>query len=159
MTELITEPVSGGVAAWDREKNAVLTNFHATPRENFAFRMKCINAIGGGDSAIGKLIALRHWLVHEVEFVSQETGETVKTFRTVLVDAEGTAVAFVSDGVADGIRHVYSEFGTETLDPPLMVKVEQRQTAKKRRVYKLIVVAESELEAAPAAAPAKKGKK
>jgi hypothetical protein len=158
LTELITEPVSGGVAAWHREKNAVLTNFHESPRDNFAFRMKCINAIGGGDSALGKLIALKHWLVHEVEFVSQETGEVVNTFRTVLVDADGTAVAFVSDGVADGIRHVYSEFGTEPLDPPLIVKVEQRQTAKKRRVYKLIVVPESELSAAGQPAP-KKGKK
>ena len=157
MTELIAEPVSGGVASWDREKNVVLTNFNATARENFAFKMKCINAVGGGDSAIGKLIALKHWLVHEVTFVSQETGDVVKTFRTVLVDADGNAVAFVSDGVADGIRHVYSEFGHETLDPPLMVRVEQRQTAKKRRVYKLIVVPESELE--PTAAPAKKGKK
>lgn len=141
--ELITEPVTNGLATWEREQNRGLTNFAGDVRETFAFRMKCINASGGGDAAVGKEMLLRHWLVHEVEFVA-ETGEIVKSYRTVLVGPDGTAVAFVSQGVANGIRQIYSEFGTEPLDPPLRVRVEQRTTSKKRRVYVLIVIPDAE---------------
>jgi hypothetical protein len=138
--EIITEPVRDGLAIWDREQTKVLTNFQGSNREVFAFRMKCINASGGGDAAVGQVIDVRHWLVHEVEFTNEETGEVVKTLRTVLVSPDGSAVAFVSQGVAGGIRQIHSEFGLDPLDPPLRCRVEQRSTAKKRRVYVLIVV-------------------
>lgn len=155
--ELIVDsvPVSEGLATWKREQNKVLTNFTGTDRESFAFRMKCLNATGGGDSAIGQVIAVKHWLIHQVQFTSEETGETVETFRTVLVSPTGEAISFVSQGVANGVRQIFSEFGTAPLDPPLMCKVEQRATAKKRRVYVLIVVPDA---AEPAAAPAAKAK-
>ena len=157
--EIITEPVTNGLAIWDREQSRVLTNFNGTSRENFAFRMKCINASGGGDSAVGQIIDVRHWLIHEVEFTNEETGEAVKTLRTVLVKPDGDAVAFVSQGVAGGIRQIHSEFGLEPLDPPLRCRVEQRSTSKKRRVYVLIVVPDVEKAADPKPAEAKPTKK
>jgi hypothetical protein len=158
-SELITESVSNGVASWEREQNRVLTNFTGDARESFAFRMKCINAAGGGDASVGKVIPVRNWLVHEVEFTNEETGEVVKTFRTVLVSPDGEAVAFVSQGVANGVRQIFSEFGTEPLDPPLLCRVEQRSTSKKRRVYVLIVVPDADTTPAqPAAKTTRKTK-
>lgn len=158
--ELIVEPIAEhGLATWKREQNRVLTNFSGTDRESFAFRMKCLNASGGGDSAIGQLLTVRYWLIHEVDFTSEETGEVVKTFRTVLVSPEGEAKSFVSQGIANGVRQIFSEFGTDPLDPPLRCKVEQRSTAKKRRVYVLIVVPDETPASAPAAVPKSAAKK
>jgi len=150
--ELISEPVTNGLSTWEREQSRVLTNFVGDARESFAFRMKCINASGGGDAAIGQVLSVRYWLVHEVEFTNEETGEVVKTFRTVLVSPTGEATAFVSQGVANGVRQIFSEFGLVALDPPLQCCVEQRSTAKKRRVYVLIVVPDEPSSAKPAAA-------
>ena len=155
--EIITEPVTNGLATWEREASRALTNFKGTPRENFAFRMKCINASGGGDAAVGQIIEVRNWFIHEVEFTNEETGESVKTLRTVLVSPDGEAIAFVSQGVAGGIQQIHSEFGLEPLDPPLRCRVEQRSTAKKRRVYVLIVVADPETKPAETK-PTKKSK-
>lgn len=150
--ELISDPVTNGLATWEREQSRVLTNFAGDARESFAFRMKCINATGGGDSAIGQVLTVRYWFVHEVEFIHEETGEVVKTFRTVLVSPTGDATAFVSQGVVNGVRQIFSEFGLEALDPPLKCRVEQRPTAKKRRVYVLIVVPDEPVAVKPAAA-------
>jgi len=157
-SEIVTESVTNGLATWEREQHPVLTNFNGTPRESFAFRMKCINAAGGGDSAVGTIITVRYWLVHEVEFTSEETGETVKTFRTVFVTPEGNAISFVSQGVANGVRQIFSAYGTNELNPPLRCRVEQRATAKKRRVYVLIVLDDETGEPAEAPAATRKRK-
>lgn len=143
--EMIVQPVENGLASWKREAIKSLTNFRGNPREQFAFRMKCINSVGGGDAKLGEVLLVRHWLIHEVEFVSEETGEVINTYRTVLVAPTGESVAFVSQGVANGIRQIHSEFGLEPLDPPLRCKVEQRTTAKKRRVYVLIVLPDEDV--------------
>lgn len=141
MSELIQQPIEdSGLATWTRDAQRCITNFQGDERESFVFRMKCLNALAGGVAALGLVIPVRHWLIHEVDFVSEETGETVRTFRTVLVRPDGTALSFVSQGVANGVRQIFNQFGDAPLDPPLRVRIEQRETAKKRRVYVLIVV-------------------
>lgn len=141
-TELITEPARNGLASWEREQKRVLSNFDGDDRQKFAMQMRGLAASCGGDEGLGQVIQLQYWMIHEVEFHDSETGDVVKSFRTVLYEPSGASYAFVSSGVANGIREIFGHFGTDKLDPPLPVKVEQRKTQKGRRVYVLVPEAE-----------------
>lgn len=149
------EVVERGLAKWDNHQSDCLNNFDGDQRQKFALRMRCM-AASGGDVAIGKVIPVKYWMVHEVEFINKETGDVVQTYRTVLMTPDLVPYAFVSGGVASGIQQIHAEFGTAVLDPPLYLRVEQKNTANKRRMYVLIPESPP---ADAAAKPAGKAKK
>lgn len=137
-TELIEKPVEGGLSTWKREPQRVVCNFDGDDRQRFLMQMRCLAASSGGDAVLGKPIRVRYWMIHEVDFLSDDGSEKVRTYRTVLVTPEGDTYAFVSGGVANGVRHIFNQFGTAPLDPPLVVRIEQKTTSNKRRVYVMI---------------------
>ncbi len=138
MSSEVTEPVANGLAIWDGNQPRTLNNFDGDERQKFALQMLCLAASTAGDDALGREIAVKYWMVHEVDFENEETGEIVRTFRTVLVTPANETFSFVSQGVAKGIQQVHATFGTKPLDPALKFKVVQKTTSKKRRVYVLV---------------------
>ena len=136
--ELIEKSVENGLATWEPEQQRVICNFDGDDRQRFLMQMRCLAASSGGDAVLGKPIAVRYWMIHEVDFISDDGTERVRTFRTVLVTPDGETFAFVSGGVAKGVKHIFNQFGTEPLDPPLVVRIEQKTTSNKRRVYVMI---------------------
>jgi hypothetical protein len=141
MVETTQQPVSGGLATWSTELPRILSNFEGDERQIGLLQMKAMTAGSGGDDSLSTPIDIESWMIHEVEFESEE-GELVKTFRCVLIEPNGAAHAFVSGGVAKGLRNLIGIFGNTKLDPPVRVTVEAKRTQKGRRVYVLVPVTE-----------------
>jgi len=133
------ESLVGGLAVWDREPRRAICNFDGDDRQQFSLRMRCMAASSGGDP-VGKEFDVRYWMVHEVDFESQETGEIVRTYRTVFVSPDGQTVSVVSEGVAAGVHEIFQQFGNKPLDPPLRLKINQIKTGRGRRFYQLVPV-------------------
>jgi hypothetical protein len=136
--EIATESVDRGLATWNKEAHLALNNFDGDERQQFALRMLCMSASSAGETSLNLPIPVKYWMVHEVDFENEETGETVRTFRTVLVTPERATYAFVSQGVARSVQAIYEQFGNKPLDPPMLLKVEQKTTSKRRRLYVLV---------------------
>jgi hypothetical protein len=135
---VVQEPVTNGVALWNGESNKVLHNFDGDERRQFAMRMLCMAASNSGEEMLGKEIAVRYWMVHEVDFEDENSGEIVRTYRTVLVTPDMETYSYVSMGVAKSVKAIYESFGNKPLDPPLVVIPTQKTTSKKRRLYVLV---------------------
>lgn len=131
------EPVVNGMAIWDGMPKRFMSNFDGDEREQFCMRMKCM-AAKNSEEAVGAVIAIRYWFIHEVDFVDAETKESVRTFRTVLIDADGKMLSVVSQGVAKGVQMLHSQFGTKPIDPPFRAKITRSKTGNGRQFYQLI---------------------
>lgn len=131
------EPVLNGLAVWDGMPAKWLCNFDGDEREQFALRMRCMAARNEGD-AVGAVIEIKYWFIHEVEFIDGDSKETVRTFRTVLIDPDGKMVAVVSQGVAKGVKLLHGQFGCNAIDPPFKAQITRTKTGNGRQFYQLV---------------------
>lgn len=94
-----------------------------------------------GESLIGSVIYLGHYVIHPVDLTDNNTGEIVHCARTILPQPEGPPVAFVSTGVLESISRIaWKEKRNPPFEPPLRVKLKSVPCGGGHRTYKLIPV-------------------
>jgi len=132
-----TEEIDTGGLAVMGESPPFLANFSGDRNEKLQLLMKCKNDALKGADHLNKTINLKHWMVHEVEVMEKDSGELNTCYRVVLVDADGTAYAFVSGVLAKSIRDIFQTHGTNVLEPPISVQVKQKSLRGAHRCYVL----------------------
>lgn len=80
---------------------------------------------------LGKTINLKDVIVQPVTSENEETGEVDEYLRTTLIDADGTAYAAGSSGVASSLKNLFGVFGEpEIWTEPLAIKVVEKKGRK-----------------------------
>jgi deoxyxylulose-5-phosphate synthase len=97
-----------------------------------ADKVKIYNTLQNPDKAlsdvIGQSINVVHMIAHEVELVSEGTGEIEKHFRVILVDENGVSYASVSDGITNSLKQIFNIVGEPPfIDEPLQLRVLQKK--------------------------------
>lgn len=114
------------------------SNFPDDPRERFFME----SLAEGDDVQPGEdwegTFRLVWWYCHRIEL--EDDGELIDTVRTVLIDDQGNAIKFVSDGIRKDLFRIIAAFGLEKLDPPLPVEVKPVRTRKGFRIFRLLPV-------------------
>jgi hypothetical protein len=67
--------------------------------------------------------------------VKESTGEMYTTYRTVIIAANGEKFQCVSEFVAKSFGPLVHRFGKGALSPPLPIKIIQKTTGNKRKVF------------------------
>ena len=80
---------------------------------------------------INEVISVKDILVEMVELENDETGETTKCPRIILIDAEGKSYACVSVGIFSALQKTIKLFGAPTWTTPKKFKVKQITKGKK----------------------------
>lgn len=83
--------------------------------------------------------AIRYWYAHRVTINDDDVGP-IEATRIVLIDPDGHAIKFVSEGVRRDLFRIIACFGGGELDPPVTVRVRQIQTSGKKSVTRLVAV-------------------
>jgi hypothetical protein len=91
----------------------------------------------GGKDAVGQEIALTYFYCHRVQVMKNDGGEYVDAVRCVLMEEDGKAYGFVSDGVATDLARIIEAFGMGPYKEPIKIKVVQGETRRGNRFYSL----------------------
>lgn len=94
------------------------------------------NAINGAEDTvanhINEVLEVVDVVAHPIELVNEETGEIVRTLRTVLIDKKGKAYTAVSQGITSALSRIFSIIGSPEggawHDEPVKMKIRQVQT-------------------------------
>lgn len=90
-----------------------------------------ISAAKSLSDVLGKTINLKDVIVQPVTSENEETGEVDEYLRTTLIDADGTAYAAGSTGVASSLRNLFGVFGEpSTWAEPLAIKIVEKKGRK-----------------------------
>lgn len=96
--------------------------------------IKIYNAINNkGDSLDdhkGEVIEMVNVAAHPVELVDENTGELVRSLRTIIIDKNGKNYDAVSQGIASSLQKVFAIVGSAPFNPPLKIKVVEQKTRK-----------------------------
>lgn len=90
------------------------------------------------NDAINTTFNIRHMVAHPVELVDKQTGEIKREIRTVLIDVEGSQVAFVSRGIFRSACWLAFAYGQPPWEGGMPVKVVQVQLGDGKRTFKLV---------------------
>lgn len=85
-----------------------------------------------GDNAL----ALRYWFVHRCQLNGETQGEIVDAVRTVLIDDNNVAYAFVSDGIVAALQTFVKVVGPGPYDPAIQIRIVRVKTRLGRQLYK-----------------------
>ena len=78
---------------------------------------------------VNNVIEVKDILAHEIELADEETGELIRTLRTVLIDTKGKTYVAVSGGIANSVQRILQIFGHPTTwETPVKVKPRRVQT-------------------------------
>lgn len=96
-------------------------------------KAKVYNMINNPDKrisdVIGEVINMKDILAHNIDVVSEETGELMTALRVVIIDAEGISYEAVSQGVSNSLQRIMDIFGQpNTWESPIPVKAVQKST-------------------------------
>lgn len=92
----------------------------------------------GSQDVINTVLRVKHMVAHPVDLVDVQTGEVKREVRTILIDVDGTQVAFVSKGVFRSACWLAFAFGKPPWPKGLAVKVAQVAFGDGRRTFKLV---------------------
>lgn len=87
------------------------------------------------DDVLGQPIQVTHVLVHPIDITKEDTGEVIACHRTVLHLDDGTAVAFVSQGILKSLSLVCMLEGEGPWKPGLGMVIRQVKLKNARRTY------------------------
>lgn len=99
-------------------------------------KVKIYNAINNAEKSlndfIGKRLDIVDIVAYPVELVDDESGEIVKSVRTVLIDKDGIGYSAVSAGVTNSLNKIFGIIGTPENgawhDEPVAMEVRQIKT-------------------------------
>lgn len=120
------------------EADRIWTTIVPDTEEGKRLTVRCMQqADYSGEEVMGQELSVVHVLCHEVELIDAETSEVVNAVRTVLVQPDGSTVAFVSIGIFKALGLLAKTYGPPPWKPALRVKVTQKRTRAKRLLYQL----------------------
>lgn len=112
------------------------SNFPADPKKGLRLTSLAISGDAQkADDFIGREFHFIYWFLHKVEVLNKETGEMNPAPRIVLISADGEAIQFVSNGVAQSLRLILHYEGVGELLEPVPVIVKQKAT---RQGFKIL---------------------
>ena len=96
-------------------------------------KMAVFNAVNSPEKkvadCIGEVIMLKDIVAHEIWLTDENTGETIKAMRIVLIDDNGVGYEAVSSGLSNAIQRILDIFGQpNTWKAPIPVKPIQKST-------------------------------
>lgn len=100
---------------------------------------KIANAMDEAESLrdhMGEVLEIENVLLHDVT-LEGENGEEIPAVRTVLIGADGTCYAAVSNGVISSLQKIFALVGVGPWTPPLKVVAKEVNTRKGRRTLRL----------------------
>jgi hypothetical protein len=110
------------------------TNMFCTINDDGTRKAKTLiyNTLQNPDSAlsdvIGQSLSIIHVIAHEVELVSEQTGEIEKHMRVILIDKDGKSFASVSGGITQSLKSIFKIVGQPPfIDEPLEIRVLQKK--------------------------------
>lgn len=126
-----------------------LTNFVGDGWDRILFLSKvtqeeCVPS----DESLGHEINVVYYHMRCLTKADEETGEMKPFIRTVLLDADGTAYEFGSDGIVESMRMIFGSFPIGRLDPPVTVVPRSARTKRGRTRYFLEPIRKEEPKAA-----------
>jgi hypothetical protein len=142
-TEIIRANGNGGASALDKlamlsSGSGIVSTIKGT---DLAARKATLNAVTNATPVADKLgdtINLTHCVFQAVTVVDDKTGEANDTVRTILLDADGSAYAAVSDGILGSLRDVFGIMGQpDTWPEALPVKVVEKRGRSGYRFMKI----------------------
>ena len=145
--EILDETPSTEVATVDQADMTALANrveslaaggrgiFSSIPAGSFEDKLRTADALANAlpmDEHLGEQINLAHFVVQAVEVTNTDTAtglvSKVPATRVVLVDADGTAYAGVSEGVFKSLENIVAIFGDPTTwESSIPVRVERQK--------------------------------
>lgn len=132
--ELIIPDESGPLAEFAHEAPTI-DNFKGDPLQQWQLAAACAGAsCRDGRELLGQSFPLTYWQVSSVE-IMRDDGELIPAKRVVLLDSQGNAYGFTSDGVYGTLRLLVHKLGPGPYDPPILITVRERQTRSKRTVF------------------------
>lgn len=99
--------------------------------------LKAINDTMPVTALAEKPAKIVHIVCHSATVVS-DAGEETDVTRTILVGADGVNYAAVSDGILGSVKQISNLYGPPPWDPPLKLKMIEKQTRRGYRTYRLI---------------------
>ena len=133
----------GGATAADKitmRSNAAVAIASTFTGEDFATKVRVFDAVSNAlpiSEHVGETINLRNWVGQVVE-VADEDGELQSVVRVILVDADGTAYAALSDGLYRALVNIAGVIGLpDTWSNPIAVKVVEQRSRKGFRFFTL----------------------
>lgn len=140
-TELTQEQRDNAVSVFGPNVGAAMHSFKGSKVEQYRMIAKaCGPDVGKSKDCINKVIAVANYYCHKIEIVREEDGEVRDCIRCVLIEPDGKAWAFVSDGIAKEIARIIDVFGAGPYNPPVKVEVKQIQTRNNRSTLSLLPV-------------------
>jgi hypothetical protein len=77
------------------------------------------------------------WVAKAVELPDQETGETIRAVRLVLIDDHGDTVSFASIGAVASLDLLRTLWGDGPFDPPRPVLFKREKTRLGRQLWRI----------------------
>ena len=132
-------PESWGVGANHAQ---LVTSVDETTQEGRDFLMAAMMQPGDNPAAwINKEVALQNVTIHPIQFVSDETGELVRTTRVLLHTEDGHTLDFRSDGILKSLYLIFRFQGRPPYKNPKRFILERLDVGQNRSMYALRPVA------------------
>ncbi len=120
------------------DKRTMICNYDGTPEQLAGFMSYCqSSSVKTSAAFINEEIAIRWFFIHSVRINGETDGEIIDTFRTVIVDGDRNAIAFVSEGILASIEQLVAAYGMGPFDPPLKVVLRQIDLKGGRSMFRL----------------------
>jgi len=95
---------------------------------------------GKVDDVPAEGIPVKYFYVHSVQLDGATPGEVVDALRCVLIDDQGNAYAFVSNGIARDLARMIAVFGLKPWTPPISVKIQVNPGKGPNKFYTIVPV-------------------
>jgi len=116
-----------------------LDNFDGQPNEKWKLKALATGPHCKTFDDIGdRELEIRYFYVHPIRLDGATLGEYVDTLRTVLIDANGDAFAFVSTVLARDLANMVQTFGLQPWNPPIRVKITVSPGKSGHKFYNIV---------------------
>lgn len=92
----------------------------------------------GLDDVVDKPFGCKYWYMHKIELPGKTDGEYSDAVRTCFIAEDGTSVACLSTGVAQGLANMVSHMGSGPYVPELRLRIVKVKTRRGYNTYNLI---------------------
>lgn len=133
-----TDSLANDIQSLKRGEVNVFSSFAASTHGERTEILRVMTNSSPLDEMIGKSLALKHFVIQQIEMPDQDTGELRAVPRVILVDADGKSYHAISSGVFSSLKNFVGILGMPSEWPePLTVTVIQDKTNKGYRVFTL----------------------
>ena len=119
----------------------IMSTFKGDTQAEKIATLKAVTSAKSLGDHIGEVINLAHVVTQAVSIVDDVTKEEKDVVRVVLIDADGSSYAAVSDGIMGSLRDIFGVLGNpNTWAEPLPVTVAEVKGRRGFKFFKIEVV-------------------